>query len=128
MSDLLSIPSTSGGGARSGASSPRSGARTPLSGTITPLASQVGGHDGVQSTSDGSLIIKPALPAEAAFYQRLAQDGKLEELRAFTPKFLGTLTLEEQASASGEAKGLSEAYKAAQKEVRYSILGGGGRG
>ncbi|KZV68095.1 SAICAR synthase-like protein [Peniophora sp. CONT] len=110
---MLSVPSTSS--ARSGASTPRSGARTPLSGSITPLSSQVGGHLGVQSTADGSLIIKPSLPAEASFYQQLAADAKLADLRAFTPKFLGTLTLEERAAAErvegkgeDEAKGVSE--------------------
>ncbi|VDB84510.1 unnamed protein product [Peniophora sp. CBMAI 1063] len=130
MTDLLSVPSTSRS-TPSGTSSPRSpstsGTHTPLSvsGTITPLSSQVGGHQGVQSTADGSLIIKPALPAEAAFYQQLASDAGLDELRAFTPKFLGTLTLEERAAvavgrAEGkgdvEGKGVSEAYKAAEKD------------
>ncbi|KZV68097.1 SAICAR synthase-like protein [Peniophora sp. CONT] len=118
---MLSVPATSS--APSGASTPRSGAHTPLSGSITPLSSQVGGHLGVQSTADGSLIIKPSLPAEASFYQQLAADAKLADLRPFTPKFLGTLTLEERAAVErvegkgeDEAKGVSEAYKAAEKE------------
>ncbi|CAA7260949.1 unnamed protein product [Cyclocybe aegerita] len=62
--------------------------------TTQRLASQVGGHAGVMTTEDGSLLIKPALPRELHFYQALQQDPALEVLREFTPKFLGTLKLE----------------------------------
>ncbi|KAL1753540.1 hypothetical protein FB107DRAFT_250078 [Schizophyllum commune] len=58
-----------------------------------PLASQVGGHAGVQTTEDGSLLIKPALPAELAFYQALSDDSLFAPLRRYLPKFLGTLSL-----------------------------------
>ncbi|KAL1720288.1 hypothetical protein EV715DRAFT_197433 [Schizophyllum commune] len=58
-----------------------------------PLASQVGGHAGVQTTEDGSLLIKPALPAELAFYQALSDDSPFAPLRRYLPKFLGTLSL-----------------------------------
>ncbi|RDB19501.1 Inositol polyphosphate multikinase [Hypsizygus marmoreus] len=61
-----------------------------------PLASQVGGHAGVLTTEDGSLIIKPALPLELLFYQALNQNAELEPLRPFLPKFFGTLKLEGQ--------------------------------
>lgn len=61
-----------------------------------PLTSQVGGHAGVLTTEDGSLIIKPALPLELQFYQALQQNPDLESLRPFTPKFIGTLKLEGQ--------------------------------
>jgi inositol-polyphosphate multikinase len=60
---------------------------------IHSLESQVGGHAGVSTTENGSLLIKPAVPAELAFYQRLQQDSNLENLRIFTPTFLGTLEL-----------------------------------
>ncbi|PPQ91774.1 hypothetical protein CVT25_000418 [Psilocybe cyanescens] len=60
------------------------------------LSSQVGGHAGVTTTEDGSLLIKPALHRELEFYQKLQRDSSLDELRAFTPKFLGTLRLEGQ--------------------------------
>ena len=60
---------------------------------LQPLKSQVGGHAGISTTENGSLLIKPAVPAELAFYQRLQQDRGLDDLRAFTPKFLGTLKL-----------------------------------
>ncbi|KAJ3503479.1 hypothetical protein NLJ89_g8414 [Agrocybe chaxingu] len=62
--------------------------------TTQRLASQVGGHAGVMTTADGSLLIKPALPRELQFYQALQQDPALEVLREFTPRFLGTLKLE----------------------------------
>ena len=60
---------------------------------IHALESQVGGHAGVSTTENGSLLIKPAVPIELAFYQRLQQDSNLENLRVFTPTFLGTLEL-----------------------------------
>ncbi|ESK94214.1 inositol polyphosphate multikinase [Moniliophthora roreri MCA 2997] len=69
---------------------------TSSSSTI-PLISQVGGHAGVQSTQDGSLIIKPALGLEHQFYQSLttsSSDEGLGRLRPFVPKFYGTLKLE----------------------------------
>jgi len=58
------------------------------------LASQVGGHAGVETTEDGSLIIKPVLHRELEFYQSLQQNPALGVLLQFTPKFLGTLKLE----------------------------------
>ncbi|KAI0044117.1 SAICAR synthase-like protein [Auriscalpium vulgare] len=67
-----------------------------------PLANQVGGHAGVQTTADGSLLIKPALALEHAFYQTLAADETLAPLRRWVPRFLGTLRLEGQQSASGD--------------------------
>ena len=66
---------------------------TSTSTTIHPLKSQVAGHAGVSTIDDGSLLIKPAVPTEVAFYQRLQQDSNLEGLRVFTPTFLGTLEL-----------------------------------
>ncbi|KAG6852903.1 hypothetical protein C0991_008272 [Blastosporella zonata] len=59
-----------------------------------PLESQVGGHAGVLTTEDGSLIIKPALPLELQFYEALQRNEGLKELRPFIPNFLGTLKLE----------------------------------
>lgn len=60
----------------------------------TPLASQVGGHNGIQSTADGSLIIKPCLPAEGEFYTRLSTSSDFAHLRPFIPRFIGVLRLE----------------------------------
>ncbi|KAI6110867.1 SAICAR synthase-like protein [Pisolithus croceorrhizus] len=70
-----------------------------------PLSSQVGGHAGVQTTEDGSLLLKPALPRELEFYQ-LIRDGVSPDVDAATatasglkpllpwiPKFLGVLSL-----------------------------------
>ncbi len=67
-----------------------------------PLASQVGGHAGVLTSDDGSLLIKPALPLEHKFYQYLTSDPVFAPLRPFTPKFLGTLKLEGKATESDQ--------------------------
>jgi 1D-myo-inositol-tetrakisphosphate 5-kinase/inositol-polyphosphate multikinase len=63
-------------------------------GSTRTLNSQVGGHAGVLTTEDGSLLIKAALPRELDFYQKLQYNPVLEALRPFTAKFLGTLNLE----------------------------------
>ncbi|KAK0441382.1 SAICAR synthase-like protein [Armillaria borealis] len=59
-----------------------------------PLASQVGGHAGVLTSEDGSLLIKPALLLEHQFYQILNTNPTFEPLRPFVPKFIGTLKLQ----------------------------------
>ncbi|KIJ63405.1 hypothetical protein HYDPIDRAFT_92519 [Hydnomerulius pinastri MD-312] len=64
----------------------------------TALSQQVGGHKGVQTTEDNTLLLKPALPREVAFYQ-LVRDTtdtstNLHLLREWIPKFLGVLNLE----------------------------------
>lgn len=61
---------------------------------IQALDSQVGGHPGILTTENGSLLIKPTAEKELEFYQRLQQDSRLEDLRVFTPTFLGTLKLQ----------------------------------
>ena len=69
-----------------------------------PLSTQVGGHPGVMTIEGGSLLIKPALPLEVAFYQTVLQDPALAALRPYVRKFLGTLKLagvvDESASAA----------------------------
>jgi len=62
--------------------------------SITPLASQVGGHAGVSTTEDGSLLIKPALAQEVSFYQTLTSDPVFAPLKPHIPKFYGTLRVE----------------------------------
>ncbi|KAI6110865.1 hypothetical protein EDD16DRAFT_1809145 [Pisolithus croceorrhizus] len=70
-----------------------------------PLSSQVGGHAGIQTTEDGSLLLKSALPRELEFYQ-LIRDGVSPDIDAATttvsglkpllpwiPKFLSVLSL-----------------------------------
>ena len=64
------------------------------SGISGHLTTQVGGHPGVSTTEDGSLLIKPALPSEVAFYHSLATDPRLAGLKDFAPDFYGTLKLE----------------------------------
>ncbi|KIK93044.1 hypothetical protein PAXRUDRAFT_145947 [Paxillus rubicundulus Ve08.2h10] len=64
----------------------------------TALSQQVGGHAGVQTTEDESLLLKPALPREITFYQLVrdiadASTG-LHLLKEWIPKFFGVLNLE----------------------------------
>ncbi|KAF9265713.1 SAICAR synthase-like protein [Marasmius fiardii PR-910] len=81
---------------------------TTSTGATVPLTSQVGGHAGVQTTEDGSLIIKPALALEHEFYQSLTTQDSFQALRPFVPKFYGTLKLEGQVDESGEGGGIKE--------------------
>jgi 1D-myo-inositol-tetrakisphosphate 5-kinase/inositol-polyphosphate multikinase len=69
-------------------------------GPTQTLNSQVGGHAGVLTTEDGSLLIKPAFPRELEIYQKLLYDPALEVLRPFTANFLGTLKLEGEVDQS----------------------------
>ncbi|PIL33058.1 hypothetical protein GSI_04507 [Ganoderma sinense ZZ0214-1] len=79
---------------------------TAESSKTQPLESQVGGHPGVLTSEDGSLLIKPAHQAEVAFYQSVVADPAFAPLRPFVPKFYGTLRLEgrvdEAAAAADE--------------------------
>ena len=59
-----------------------------------PLTSQVGGHAGVSTSEDGSLLIKPALAREVSFYQRLTSDPAFTSLKPYIPRFYGTLRFE----------------------------------
>ena len=67
---------------------------SPPPSPLLPLSSQVGGHAGVLTTEDGSLIIKPALPLELEFYEKYSSHPSFEPLWPFLPKFFGTLKLE----------------------------------
>ncbi|ODO11211.1 hypothetical protein I350_01815 [Cryptococcus amylolentus CBS 6273] len=70
-----------------------------------PLANQVAGHDGVMSDASGSLVIKPALPREIAFYQMLTtadREDPIYALKGFVPQSYGTLRLEGQLQPSGD--------------------------
>ncbi|KAL7413772.1 hypothetical protein BDY24DRAFT_388111 [Mrakia frigida] len=69
------------------------------------LASQVGGHAGVLTTEDGSLVIKPALPQEVDFYQSVATLDELSALQPFIPAFLGTLKLQGEIEPGKELDG-----------------------
>ncbi|KAF8344128.1 uncharacterized protein EI90DRAFT_2900891 [Cantharellus anzutake] len=77
-----------------------------------PLSSQVGGHAGVLSSQDGSLIIKPCLHEELEFYTTLAaaqaaiiagEDLPFQALAPWAPKFYGTLKLEGEIDRQGTA-------------------------
>ncbi|KAG1805784.1 uncharacterized protein BJ212DRAFT_1390238 [Suillus subaureus] len=72
---------------------------SPTLAATYPFAAQVGGHAGVQATEDNSLLLKPALPREIDFYQRItaaSDSDELSKLRNWIPKFLGVLKLEGQ--------------------------------
>ncbi|KAH9977832.1 hypothetical protein BGW80DRAFT_1435531 [Lactifluus volemus] len=68
---------------------------------LQPYAFQVGGHKGMQSTEDGTLLIKPAKHLEHQFYQSALADPALAPLRPWVPTYLGTLRLEGQHTAEG---------------------------
>ncbi|THH21461.1 hypothetical protein EW146_g104 [Bondarzewia mesenterica] len=76
----------------------------PLTTTVSvvqALDNQVGGHAGVQTTEDGSLLIKLALPLEHQFYQTTVSDPAVAPLLPWIPKFYGTLRLSGYTSADG---------------------------
>jgi hypothetical protein len=98
----------------------------PVTSTIIhPLESQVGGHADIGTTENG-LFIKPAAPAELAFYQRLQQDSNLDDLRAFTPTFLGTLKLmgkvDEASSAMSESIVVESVASKEEKDESLILL------
>ncbi|KZT59794.1 SAICAR synthase-like protein [Calocera cornea HHB12733] len=78
------------------------GTREPAAGpSSVPL--QVGGHPGaVETSADGSFVIKSALPGESVFYSALASEPALAQLREWVPQFYGTLRLEGQMLPGGE--------------------------
>ena len=90
--------------------------------TIQTFESQVGGHPGVLTTENGSLLIKPALQNELVFYQRLQQDSSLEDLRVFTPTFLGTLKLQGKLDATRSAMSESIIVEPVAEEKDQFIL------
>ncbi|KAK7438463.1 hypothetical protein VKT23_018076 [Stygiomarasmius scandens] len=96
---------------------------------VHTLESQVGGHAGVQTTEDGSLIIKPALPLEHKFYQQLTTSDDFDDLRPYVPRFYGTLKLEgevDQASEGGIVVKETESTKENKDEYRSSLVGSSG--
>lgn len=82
------------------------------------LGSQVGGHSGILSCDDGSLIIKPCSHHERQFYDDLAaspatsvlvegtQDASalspFEALKPWVPRFYGALIPEDRAGQVGD--------------------------
>ncbi|KAH6919273.1 inositol polyphosphate multikinase [Coprinopsis sp. MPI-PUGE-AT-0042] len=89
---------------------------------VQALASQVGGHAGVMTTEDGSLLIKPAAPGELAFYETLKAATKktypnLVKLREFTPEYLGTLRLEGQIEPGSEESGVMKIQQVGNRSV-----------
>ncbi|KAG8987545.1 hypothetical protein FRB90_003292 [Tulasnella sp. 427] len=69
-----------------------------------PFDGQVGGHAGVMTVEDGSMIIKDSLPKERAFYALLGTNEMLKPLRDYVPEYMGQLKLSgvEQGVEAGE--------------------------
>jgi 1D-myo-inositol-tetrakisphosphate 5-kinase/inositol-polyphosphate multikinase len=61
-----------------------------------PLTERVGGHAGVLTSEDETLVIKPAKPREIVFYEETARLPAFAALRPYIPAFLGTLRLQGQ--------------------------------
>jgi len=78
-----------------------SSAASAAASSSVPL--QVGGHPGtIETTADGSFVIKTALPTEHAFYDLLGSVPALSGLWPWTPQFYGTLRLEGVMRPDGE--------------------------
>lgn len=93
------------------------------------LSSQVGGHPGVMTSEDGSLVIKPALPVEVSFYQTALSDPAFTALLPYIPEFYGTLRLEgkidQEKSGDGSivvAENSAEAIKDVEKDESILAL------
>jgi 1D-myo-inositol-tetrakisphosphate 5-kinase/inositol-polyphosphate multikinase len=67
------------------------------------VKANVSNSDGTLCDVDGELFIKPCTPAEIAFYE--SSVAAHPEFAEFMPTFLGTLTLDQQQSASLEEQG-----------------------
>ena len=94
-----------------------------MSSSSTPvhLDTQVGGHDGVLSSADGSVIIKPCLPLEVEFYTAVSWNESFAHLRRFVPKFYGTLKLQGQMDEQGNITA-AEGVEQGKDELRYMVL------
>lgn len=73
----------------------------------------------MQTSEDGSLVFKPALPLEHKFYASVLQseDGEqlgLGDLRRWVPRFYGTLRLE---GVQDESGGIEEVEGREKKET-----------
>lgn len=107
-----------------------------------PLSSQVGGHAGVLSSEDGSLIIKPCLKNELEFYSSIAvsqaaisagiesdsediaigdssgtaSSSPFAGLAPWVPKFYGTLKLEGRIENHETATAIKPVPEASEKD------------
>jgi len=64
---------------------------------LAPFADAVAGHDGVLSTEDNELIIKPCTDSEIAFYSKAAR--RMSQLKTVMPLFYGTLAIANRETA-----------------------------
>ncbi|KAF9232017.1 hypothetical protein BU15DRAFT_55484 [Melanogaster broomeanus] len=101
----------------------------------TPLSQQVGGHAGVQTTEDDSLLLKPALPREIEFYQLIRDIAETSAgvhlLKPWIPKFLGVLNLEGKLADPGadiEAGDIPAIIPTSDLELNGSSASGASKG
>lgn len=85
------------------------------------LASQVGGHPGVSTTEDGSLLFKPALPREVSFYENLTSNPTFAHLKPHVPTFYGTLRCEGK-EGGGKLEILREVPAPKEGKDKYFVL------
>lgn len=71
--------------------------------TLKP-ALQAAGHAGAMQSETGELFYKPTDPAEAGFYQEIAAHHP--DLQAITPRFYGTLSVNDEASGVNLPEGM----------------------
>lgn len=90
--------------------------------TPVQLETQVGGHDGVLSSADGSVVIKPCLPPEIEFYNALSSNAALAYLRPHVPKFYGTLKLHGRMDEHGNIVDAADADGETGKDELCSSL------
>lgn len=78
------------------------------------------------TTEGGSLLIKPALPAEVAFYQTVLNNEEFASLREYVPQFMGTLRLEGQIDPAQSEQGAiavtADSADAMKEDERDSIV------
>jgi 1D-myo-inositol-tetrakisphosphate 5-kinase/inositol-polyphosphate multikinase len=100
------------------------GSQSPIG---VPLEYQMGGHKGVLSSTDGSVVIKPCLPQETEFYNAAFADPQLENLRTIMPTFYGTLRLQGRVdldasgAVSGDIKPLEQDVEEKDKPIIMAL-------
>lgn len=80
-----------------------------ISGKAIPFDGQVGGHAGVMTVEDGSMIIKDSLPKERAFYALLGTHEDLAPLRDYVPEYMGQMKL------TGVSEGVEAGHEVLQE-------------
>lgn len=72
--------------------------------------------------NDDSLIVKPALPLELAFYQSVTSESAYDALRPYVPKFYGLLKLEGQVKNENDGSGQNIEPVEDKKDKRLTCM------